>query len=296
MKLWLCLFLLIGCRITAPQLEQQDFNDGSGGEGPSLAVIGDSISTGVLSDTRFGRSLSPAYTTEFFRLLLQGFNPKAFQERFSNLTHSFAATDEDWGLRGLIAKKHGFAHATSIPVHIGAKFGGRLINVRGMLKQLQDSYRREGKVAEYVSVLLGANDFCENQSPAAFEQTYVEALKAILTLHPRSTVLVGLIPDVASLVQHQHRYSPFFSCNTTRRFFCPPLLGEENAGAARLQAFNVAIEQACQVVSPHFQSTLRLVKGTGQFALEESDLAFDCFHPSKQMQQKLAEKMGAALL
>src|SRR3989338_3843190 len=100
MRLWWILLLFFGCRISTTRLARPAFNDGHDGEGPSLAVIGDSISTGVLSDTYFGQSLSISYTTELVRWLFAGYNPVAFQDRFSNLTKSFAATDEEWGLRG----------------------------------------------------------------------------------------------------------------------------------------------------------------------------------------------------
>jgi lysophospholipase L1-like esterase len=243
MKIWLSLFLLVSCRVSTTRLERHTFNSGERGEGPSLAVIGDSISTGVLSDTYFGQSLSLPYTTEVVRWLFAGFNPIAFQDQFSNLTKSFAATDEEWGLRGYIARKHGFAHAASVPVYMGAKFGGRLLNVSGMLQQLQDQYDQKGKVPEYVSFLVGANDFCESRGPDEFETQYTSVLGAVLQLHPESTVIVGFIPDVSSLARHQHRYGPFFSCRTTRQVFCPPLSKEENAGASRLQAFNAAIER-----------------------------------------------------
>ncbi len=296
MRMWLGLFLLLGCRISSARLERRDFNDGHGGAGPGLAVIGDSISTGVLSDTHFGQSLPLPYTTELLRALFTGFNPVAFQDQFSDLTKSFAATDEDWGLRGYIATKEGFDHASSIPVYMGAKFGGRLVNVSGMLDRLQTQYNQAGKVPEYVSVLVGANDFCESRGPEDFEGEYVSVLGAIMQVHPHATLLVGYIPDVPSLAQHQHRYGPFFSCRTTRRVFCPPLFLEENAGSARLAAFNAAIERACEkaVQKNGFAGRLELVRGT-QFPLEESDLAFDCFHPSERLQRKLATAMGEGL-
>ena len=298
MRIWLVFFLLLfGCRVSESRLERQPFQDGQDGPGPSLAVIGDSISTGVLSDTYFGQSLSIAYTTELLRWLFTGFDPIGFQDQFSNLTKSFAATDQDWGLRGYIAKKHGFAHATSIPVYMAAKFGGRLVNVGGMLSRLEDLYAKIGKVPEYVSFLIGANDFCESKGPDDFEEGYTQVLEAIMEVHPHSTLIIGYVPDVPSLAFHQHRYGPFFSCRTTRQVYCPPLLKEENAGASRLQAFNAAIERASQTAVQHngFQGIVRLARGT-DFSLEASDLAFDCFHPSEQGQQKFAAAMGEAVL
>jgi len=279
---------LMGCRITSAPMERRPFHDGSSGKGPSLLVLGDSISTGVLAVTQLGHTPAPRYSSEFPRWLFGGISRASLHDHFSDMTRSFAATDQLWGLRAAIARKASLPDATHIPVQIQAQFGWKIGDIQQALKKNMAS------PPQYISLLAGANNFCEGRDPSKFQATYEAVLNQLHNLYPNATVLVGYLPNILSLKAHEHTYSLVLSCKKFQRAFCPALFQPGTSQA--FLAFNQAIETA--VAKTHIQYpdfVVRTADHLRELPLPEENVAFDCFHPSEAGQRAFATTFVEAL-
>ncbi|MDQ3230466.1 MAG: GDSL-type esterase/lipase family protein, partial [Pseudobdellovibrionaceae bacterium] len=175
----------------------------------SMGLIGDSISTGVLADTQLGGSLSESIKSDIIKHVIGGnYDAGLFQKRFSRPDLAAATTDQPWGYRASLAAKHGI-DVSQVKVFSAARFGGRYAHVQSEINLLQDLYAREnaGQKPDYVTVLLGGNDFCKGRSVEEFATEAESALKLVLSSHPDSRVLFSLVPPLWKLRNHKHTYS-----------------------------------------------------------------------------------------
>ncbi|MBI2601446.1 MAG: SGNH/GDSL hydrolase family protein [Deltaproteobacteria bacterium] len=286
-----CLALIVAfysCRVPIKQTpEKFAFDDGRSGTGPALAVIGDSLSSGVLASTTLGEVPDRMLFNRFSRFIFGAYHDlEHIQGEFSELAHSATATDQSWGIRAQIAKRHGL-ETKDIPLYFSAQWGGRLLHVDKYLKHLETNYEARGKAAEYVVFLIGGNDYCRDIKEDIFDKQYDLKLNKILALHPQSTVMVTLLPQLTDIVKYNHIYSSVNSCEKFRMRYCKPIF--EAYGPQRVVHYNESIIRAVNKYRRVFKGKIILPSQFESMILEKDDLSFDCFHLSLKGQKKVGE-------
>lgn len=283
------------CRISfkKPRRTSTSFNDGRTGKGPALAIISDSLSSGVLASTLLGADLERGMLTQLTELMFTGDHGlEAIQGQFSELENSAATTDQDWGLRASIAKNLNL-DATDIPLYYAAKWGGRLSNVPTYLDHLAANYKKRGKPAEYVLLMIGGNDFCHGDDPENFQENLEKQLLSILKLHPQSTVIVATVPIFTDILKYNYTYSPILSCEKFRTHYCRVIFNSN--GAATAEGYNDAIFRVVNYYRHIYPGKIYLSTGFESMHLEVDDLCFDCFHLSLKGQKKYASYLANTL-
>jgi lysophospholipase L1-like esterase len=279
--------LLSSCGIYYPQeINTSGFENGKGGKGPALTVIGDSQSTGVLASTAMGEE-PPGKIISSLLSFFYSNDPSMenLQEHFSEYRNSALASDESWGLRARIASTH---HLTvkDIPLYLAAKWGGKVRDVPGLLGSLNQTYAQTGKKPAYVVVMLGANDLCNGESSALFEEHFAQALQLIAAAHPDSRFLIAAIPPLPQLLAYDHHYNATINCTQVRERFCPAIFADDFA--EHYVAYNAAIERVVKQFRDDKHLNLVFVDGFRSMYFESQMLAFDCFHPSLAAQKQYA--------
>ncbi|WP_309105681.1 SGNH/GDSL hydrolase family protein [Arthrobacter sp.] len=150
--------------------------------------------------------------------------------------------------------------------------------------------------AEYVTILIGANDLCAS-SPASmtsveeFEGHVMSALATLDERLPRSRIFLSSIPDLYQLWAVLHG-NPSASGKWAGSNTCQSMLSPSNTEAdrqmvvQRQQAFNVVLARSC--------SRFRNCRWDGgtvygyRFAAEDVS-TLDYFHPGLRGQEALAE-------
>jgi lysophospholipase L1-like esterase len=141
--------------------------------------------------------------------------------------------------------------------------------------------------ADYVTLLLGANDACHGTDLTSFERDLQAALSSLEEGLPAVRVLVASIPDVARLVDlfGDHRRATFL----WRSFdMCPALLPDVDVEDAREQvrSYNDVLERVCDA----HEGCLYDEGAVFEHPFDARDVSrVDFFHPSEQGQRKLAE-------
>lgn len=286
--IWMLVLNSVSCRIPIQQKSTKfPFDDGREGKGPALAVIGDSLSSGVLASTTLGQTPDRMLFNRLSRFIFGPYHDlEHIQGEFSELAHSATATDQSWGIRAQIAKHHGL-ETKDIPLYYSAQWGGRLMHVDKYLKHLEANYRERGKPAEYVVFLIGGNDYCRDVKEEIFDVQYDLKFKRILALHPESTIIVTLLPPITDIIKFNHIYSGVNSCEKFRIQYCKPIF--ESYGPQRVVHYNESMLRAVNKYRKVFKGKIVLASLFESAILERDDFSFDCFHLSLKGQKKFGE-------
>ena len=267
----------ISCNFVIGPSSNLEFSNGHEGQGPALSIFGDSLSTGVIADTVFGQDIDESVAVDLSSMLLSNnFSMRKYQHKFSDYKSSAMTTDEDWGLRHQIARKHSL-EASDIPVFLFSKWGGRTDHLKNFYAEISSIYSKR-RPSEYVLIQIGANDFCGKKTPEEFARDYRLYLTTVLSLHPDSDIMIANVPPLPDIVEHDFEYSRAISCKKIRRRFCERIYFKD--ASEDFAAFNQVIED----IVLEFQETNPRIKFSNEFSsmtLSQSDLSFDCFHPSK---------------
>ena len=176
-----------------------------------------------------------------------------------------------------------------------AKTGAKMAALPGQLQ----AAATQG--AQYVTVLMGANDLCTSSAATmtpteTFRSSFQQALSAYVSAQPTGLVFVGSIPNVYQLWSLLHTTGS--AASTWKAFgICQSMLASSNTEAQRQlvvtreQEFNAALAQVCGAAP-----TCRWDGGaTFRYAFQKSDIStIDYFHPSVSGQNKLAGVTWAA--
>jgi lysophospholipase L1-like esterase len=179
--------------------------------------------------------------------------------------------------------------------HNVARSGARMGELAGQLRTAA------GLGADYVTVLMGANDACTSSvasmTPAeSFEAQFRAAMADFTSRRPQAQVFVASIPDVYHLWElfHDNAWATFVWDTFD---ICQSMLSTANTEAtrqdvvARIDAFNAALGGVC--------AEFRRCRWDGgavsavQFAAGDVS-SIDFFHPSVQGQRRLADVTWAA--
>ncbi|WDZ82122.1 GDSL-type esterase/lipase family protein [Micromonospora cathayae] len=160
--------------------------------------------------------------------------------------------------------------------------------------------------ADYVTVLIGANDACRGSveamtSVGTFREQVDRALRTLREGRPKARVLVVSIPDLHRLWEIGHRDER--AVRAWGRGICPALLAAPTSTAPadrarraafrdRVDAYNEQLVAACRA----YGSRCRHDGGAAhrvRFTLDEVN-SLDYFHPNNAGQQRLAEVTWSA--
>ncbi len=268
-----------------------------------LAVFGDSISTGILADTRLGRGIG-SRAGEIVAKMFSGDVTSRLEAQRALARPEVAAvsTMEPYGLRSSVARKKGLSVDQVDFVNL-AQFGAVSGEIPLMLDQLKTVEGNLGKKADVIFMMLGSNDFCSDSSIDDFRSSYESGLAYLLKEHPEAHYILTPIPGIDQLAPIDYTYIPAFpgtsgailSCNTLHKDYCPRVNAPD--AAERLQSMNVVILEAAEkmkalVGAERVTSVTRLI----DWQIQRDQLSFDCFHPSADGQRALGELIGEALL
>ncbi len=269
---------------------------------PSLAILGDSISTGVLASTNFGQLPGQKIYTKLGSYISSAkFSADAFQKEFSEPKHAAATTAEDWGLPKKIALMAD-ADLETLKVFPELKFGGRLMHVPSAIKSLQETYKKknEGKPADYVFVMFGGNDFCANKSKDEFSDEFAKAMSLIKESHPESTVIISKVAPMQHLKKYEHTYKTkiagvetnLFTCKDFRKKYCKAFYSENIE--ERINDYNAVISEKAPKAQEGFGGKILIAEKVAELDFNAEALSFDCFHPSLAGQKTLGEAIHAS--
>lgn len=152
---------------------------------------------------------------------------------------------------------------------------------------------------ELVTVMIGANDACresvaEMTPTADFQAGFAASLKALRRTAPKAQVYVASVPDLGRLWS-QGRRDPLGK-QVWKLGICPALLKDADATDAasvarrgqvedRVEAYNGALEAVCDR-----DPLCRYDGAVHDYRFTTAELSpWDCFHPSRQGQQVLAD-------
>lgn len=179
--------------------------------------------------------------------------------------------------------------------HNDARSGARMVELAGQLS----AAATQG--ADYVTVLIGANDVCTSSiatmtPTTTFETQFRGALAGFTASRPEAAVFVASIPNVYRLWELFHT-NPWaaFVWGTFR--ICQSMLSTANTEdmrqqvVARLNSFNDALARVC--------AEFRQCRWDGyavySVQFDPADVSpVDYFHPSVQGQRRLADVTWAA--
>ncbi|MBB5827538.1 GDSL-type esterase/lipase family protein [Micromonospora carbonacea] len=160
--------------------------------------------------------------------------------------------------------------------------------------------------ADYVTVLIGANDACRDDvaamTPAAtFRKQVDEGLRVLRTGRPKARVLVVSVPDLYRLWEVGHTDSR--AVRAWGHGVCPALLANATSTAPadaarrakvrdRIDAYNAQLKSACRA----YGSRCRYDGGAVHRVRFTLDLvnALDWFHPNVAGQDRLADATWGA--
>lgn len=176
-----------------------------------------------------------------------------------------------------------------------AKTGAKMVDLAGQLATAA------GQGAQYVTVLMGANDVCTSSRStmtptATFKAQFQQALANFTAAAPGARVFVSSIPDIYQLWATLHT-------NSTARWawanygICQSMLAstatdaDRAAVAAQEQADNQALADVCALFAQCKWDGL----ATYNFKFPAGDVStVDYFHPNTTGQKDLAAKTWAA--
>ncbi|SCL30406.1 GDSL-type esterase/lipase family protein [Micromonospora inyonensis] len=160
--------------------------------------------------------------------------------------------------------------------------------------------------ADYVTVLIGANDACRADTDAmtpvkTFRQQVDRALRTLREGRPKARVLVVSIPDLYRLWEVGHTDEQ--AVRSWQRGVCPALLANPTSTAAadrerrrvfreRIDAYNDELAAACRA----YGSRCRHDRGAAhrvRFTLDDVNTV-DHFHPNNDGQEQLAKVTWSA--
>jgi lysophospholipase L1-like esterase len=232
----------------------------------SMAAIGDSISTGFASCLSLSRCTRNSWSTG------DGLRVDSHYRRL---------TEANPDLR-----RHAHNHA---------KAGAR---VSALPDQARAAVNSE---AQYVTVLIGANDACRDQiedmtSAADFRASVDEAFGVLKKGLPKSRILVASIPDVYRLWEIGHRDAA--AVETWNLGVCPALLADPTSTAQadvrrravfrkRIDAYNDHLAAACRRYGSRCRHDGGAVHQV-QFSLDMVS-RLDYFHPNVTGLNELAD-------
>ena len=176
-----------------------------------------------------------------------------------------------------------------VEAHNASVSGAVAEDIADQVEDLRDA------TPDYVTFLIGANDLCawpkdHAQDLEQFTSDIRSSLQSLVEINPEMTILLTPIPDMYNLYEVGKQKS----CTWMWRLFniCPPLLGNRRTQQERMEFVSrwQDANQALFEVSKEFSNNVVYVEQLQFQRFEEEHVSgVDCFHPSDEGQNLLAE-------
>jgi lysophospholipase L1-like esterase len=270
---------------------------------PLLVVYGDSLSTGVLSNTTLGKNPDSSLTLQLADYLKeQEFNATGFQSKLSNLDIAASSTKEPYGLRASVGAQSGVT-AAEVGLVSFAKFGAKARDLPAMFNRWKvENANTIQKKPDSIFIMLGGNDFCSDISVEDILRDYNEQTTAIYNDSPASQIIIAPAPPIDQLPAIDFTYGPALqgitgeelSCRKFRDNLCKRVNGDPAEVKARITAINAGIQAQAEALKAQ-GAKIVFVDQIMSWQLKPEEFAVDCFHPSALGQQTIGNLVKDAL-
>lgn len=283
--------------------QTQVYTDGLDVNKPLLVVYGDSLSTGVLSNTTLGQNPDNSLALQIVDYVKAGdFDAVGFQENLSDYDLAAATTKDVYGVRASFGATASVA-ADQVGVVSLAKFGGKAVDLSHQLAAWQNQKSTViNKNPEFIFVMMGGNDFCSEFTVEEIVKDFTEQTMAIHKDAPDAQIVIAPTPPIKQLAAIDFTYGPTFanvtgeelSCKKFREKLCARVYEDPTAVAARTDGINAGIKAAADALKADGAKVV-YVDAMNSWTLKPEELAVDCFHPSALGQQTIGNYVKAAL-
>lgn len=275
----------------------------------AMAIVGDSISTGLFANTLLGERL-PSGTALKVLWSLSNYLKNGASMDFEYLDRQHAAThitafggtqpySHAQKIRDLFGLK-----AEDFPVNNVARASAASVDALPQIEKLRSLYaQRPEQRADYVIFALGNNDLCDSVSLDDFRDNYRRALWDVLWLHPNADVLVFSLVDLPAVIREVtddriafmydsvlNKNNPI-SCGQLRNMtkICKKITKDRD-GLALFSEYNRVVQDVVAEFRSTFSGRIMLAGESGSpYVITANDVAADCFHPSVNGHRKIAE-------
>lgn len=312
---WFSMALLWGILTFAPQSlkaeseseEEVDVSSESSGEGGYFA-FGDSMTAGFLADyTSAPRNIGDMKTLRFISgLLALPFRIMQAHGWFSDLLIPLENRAKSWATGKRYMGVNGFYHHISNKINKIYNYAVSGANARDLQKQWKRAKNKKAWKNAYVTVLIGANDLCENDlEKMATGESYLADVKKLIEpmLERGAKVMLVMPPNVTKLkaAMENHR-QPILgwnkllgsrSCKSVWKSLpnCPNVTNSDKAHAF-IEKRGLEYRDALMSIN---HPNVVVADQTWYQDFTPEDVSIDCFHPSTRGQRRLADTIAQAI-
>ncbi len=272
-----------------------------------MAILGDSIATGILSNTRLGKfpTISiglPQVTIDFG----DGFTVSAslFEVEENVIVSKIKGLAEAYKKRasaffgGIDLAEDVKSHALQLglPSKDVLHLAGIGYQASDVLQSIEDNAQKLAEV-DYVVVEVGANDFCSNGDSETiknnFKQDYEKIITKLRNLSSKPVVLVVPIPNVPVALNRIKEETALkimnqpVLCEKFQAAYCPRVGDSLSEQIKLVQELNSIISEL--VRKSEAPERIILNESLQSATLLNDHFAADCFHPSKAGQQQISD-------
>ena len=262
-----------------------------------LAVIGDSMATGVFTDTQLYKG-PESFLNSLKKVKASDLDFERIEETYFKLQEyaarpeSAALTSKGWGLPFAIANFHN-VDPDSVQVQAFAVNGASYRNVKEQIAKIPSER------FHYIVMMLGANDVCRSESAETFKTDVSQAIKELRAKFPEAVIIVPLIPQIQSVKEFDPHFDIKFDIfslklsipvqmSDIRRDMCRGIFDNENAEDL-IREYNEIITE---LASAYKSRQLILIRDTADLRARENTLAFDGFHLNEAGQKELGSAIN----
>ena len=273
-----------------------------------MAVLGDSVASGMFADTTLGKPLTPIQVDHLATLFKLSQTEPADSEDFYLAAQKEAAAPDASAFSGValysLSKKLQALLGESVGLQRYAISGARAVTMKDETDRLASDRTQGYRAANLVVVHIGANDYCDAATVADFVTQITARLNEILAAEPIAKILVAGIPDVPRILTFPDRDAFSFNgspqkCSTVRDTM--KLCAARDLTAASTAAEIAMAEQDRAAMNDGLAKAVSDAQSAlsepGRIAFapydlstfDESILAIDCFHPGSAGHAAIAD-------
>lgn len=256
----------------------------------SMALLGDSIGVGMLSDSQLGYfSFSDQIVTNFISDILQGdIDQDAYDKHYRTKGYNPFTSQ---GMNSL-AVKLGLSESNTQNLAVS---GSRIYQISGQISHMNK--------ADLIVLEVGSNDICSyDHEINVFLSEYERVLKTLKSQEHKPTILVIPAFPIHKLSDYKKR--PLFNsligfnsltCQDSHAIMCGALLDfSQEQIFARLEGINKGIESVIHKLDPSTDQII-LAPKLDSIPMQPEYLAIDCFHPNQNFNEYYAEMIWESL-
>lgn len=274
----------------------------------AMAVMGDSISEGMFSGFSLehpptnGQVLSifflAATTSESRRI-------EVFRKRYAQPEHSWAGGND---VSDLVTSH--LERLRSVNPHIKsynfAVSGDESKHISAQADRLLQTEREQNVNMNYVTILIGANDFVREKienvtSPLVFAANLEATLRKLLVANPRRYIYLVGMPDILKVFRESENFelkilSTYIKCSEVRKKVYGNLVIFRIEDTELMNKLDILIRQyqdssysVAERLRTEFPDAKIIAMQSGASSQPFKALSVDCFHPSEWGQAEMAE-------